>query len=193
MSHLELIAAVFGLACVWLVVRQNIWCWPMGLVQVALYVAIFYDARLYADMGLHVIYIFLQLYGWQHWLRGGPRENTLPVTRLPWQANLAWALSIAAGAGSLGLALDHNTNADLPYWDSAIVAMSLAAQYLLARKVLENWAWWIAVDVLGIGVYAYKELYYTAGLYAVFLGLSVWGWFAWRKSLLQDRIAVVAV
>ena len=82
MTTIEAIASLFGLLCVWLTVRQNIWCWPVGLVMVSLYIWIFYQAKLYSDMGLQVVYVALQIYGWMHWLRGGPRDSTLPITRL---------------------------------------------------------------------------------------------------------------
>ena len=184
MNAVEWIAALFGLACVWLCVRRNIWNWPVGLVQVILYAWVFFGARLYADFGLQLIYCVLQLYGWYHWLRGGQRGVTheLPVTRWPARSAATWLVLSAIATGVEGFLLKRYTNAAFPYWDGAIAILSLLATYLLARKILENWLLWIAVDVLGIGVYFAKDLYVTAGLYAVFLCMATAGWFAWRKN-----------
>ncbi len=183
MTTIEIIATVFGLTCVWLTVRQNIWCWPTGLVQVVLYIWIFFQAKLYSDVGLHVVYVVLGLYGWWYWLRGGPRESTAPVTRLSAIALPVWVVVGLAATAGLGWTMDTQTDAALPYWDAATTAFSLIAQYLLARKRLESWLFWIAVDVMAIGVYIAKELYVTSGLYGVFLILAIMGFFTWRRSL----------
>jgi nicotinamide mononucleotide transporter len=193
MNPVELAATIFGLACVWLTVRQNIWCWPTGLVMVALYIYVFFGAKLYSDMGLQVVYVFMQLYGWYHWVHGADDDNEpLSVTRL---SSARFAMTVAAGAfgiGGLGLAMDTYTDADLAYWDAATTVLSLIAQWLLAKKVLESWAFWIVVDVLAIGVYTTKELYLTSGLYAVFLGLAVAGLVAWLKSYRKTQQTAAA-
>jgi nicotinamide mononucleotide transporter len=184
-SLIEAVAAGFGLACVWLTVRQNLWCWPTGLVMVALYILIFFDARLYADMGLQVIYVFLQIYGWWHWLRGGPRQrDDLPVTGLSAAARGVWLLVALAGTGLIGYATSRWTDAALPYPDAFITSLSLVAQWLMARKVWESWLAWITVDLVAVPVFASKGLYLTAGLYTLFLALAISGLIAWRKSLL---------
>lgn len=192
MNWMEIIATVFGLTCVWLTIRQNMWCWPAGLVQVALYVWVFYQARLYSDMLLHIIYVGLQIYGWHHWLRGGPRANTLPVTQLTMGGILVCLVLAGLGTAGLGSAMHRLTDAALPYWDASIMMLSLVAQFLLARKVLESWLFWITVDVLAIGVYAAKSLYVTTGLYSVFLCMAITGWFAWRQSLRARLVSSAA-
>jgi nicotinamide mononucleotide transporter len=182
MSWLEIIAAGFGLACVWLTAKRHIACWPTGLVMVLLYIAIFYDAKLYSDMLLQVVYVFLQLYGWHAWLRGGPDNTPLVVSRLPaWQAAL-WLAAGVAAAAALGGAMHAYTDASYPYIDAIATVASLIAQWLLGRKVLESWLVWIFVDVVSIGLYLAKELYPTAALYAVFLVLATWGWLEWSKA-----------
>lgn len=183
MSWVELLATLFGLACVALYVVQNVWSWPTGLVQVCLYVWVFYQARLYSDVLLQLVYIVLQLYGWYHWARGGPgKDEELPISRLTRSGWVIWVAVAAGGTLALGFVMRRYTDAALPYWDAAIAAMSLVAQYLIARKVLENWLLWWAVDVLGVGVYFAKGLYPTTVLYAVFLGMAIAGWLAWRRS-----------
>lgn len=182
MSVIEIIATVSGLACVVLTIRQNIWCWPTGLLMVALYIWIFYDAKLYSDMGLQVVYIFLQVYGWYAWLHGGPRHSKLAVRVIGPTRLAVWCLVAALLTAGLGYTMHRYTDATLPYWDATTTVLSLIAQYLMARKILESWLLWITVDVLAIGIYAVKELHLTAGLYAVFLVLATLGFFAWKKD-----------
>ena len=180
---LELPAVAFGLACVWLTVRQNIWCWPTGLVMVSLYIVIFYEARLYSDMLLQVVYVFLQFYGWHVWLHGGPDRNRLSVSRMSARQAVAWLSVCGAGTVLLGTLMHRNTDASFPYPDAFTTVASLIAQWLMARKVLESWLVWIIVDVVSIGLYLAKELYPTAGLYMVFLFLATLGYFAWRRTV----------
>ncbi len=192
MSVVEAVATAFGLACVWLSVRRNVWTWPTGLVQVALYVWVFFQAKLYSDVLLHLVYVALQVYGWVCWRRRGPAGDRLAVSRLTPRAFAAWLGLAAGGSVALGLAMARFTDAALPWADAAIAAVSLVAQTLLARKQLETWLLWIAVDVVAIGVYAAKALYLTCGLYAVFLGLATTGWFAWRREYRSASAAAAA-
>jgi nicotinamide mononucleotide transporter len=151
--------------------------------MVSLYVVIFFHAKLYSDTLLQIVYIFVQFYGWFHWKRGGGPRGDLPVTRLSARGWAFWLAVALAGAASLGAFMAHQTDASFPYADAAIASLSLVAQWLMARKVLENWHFWIAVDILAIGVYLGKNLYLTTGLYAVFLGLCVYGLLAWKRSV----------
>ena len=184
MVWIEIAATVFGLFCVWFAIRQNILCWPTGLIQVLLFIVIFYRVKLYSDLILHVIYVFMQIYGWYHWLRGGSERGELSVTTFPASIMTFWAIVGAVGTASWGFLMGTWTDAALPYADAFTTVMSLIAQWLMARKKLESWYFWIAVDVVAIFVYAYKELYFTTGLYSVFLILAVSGLLAWRKSYL---------
>jgi nicotinamide mononucleotide transporter len=182
-STIEIVAALFGVVGVYLSVRQNVWNWPVGIVNVALYVIVFYEARLYADMGLQVIYIVLALYGWYQWLYGGPGRTTLPVTRAKRRQMLV-ALAVGAlGAWGIGEVLARYTNASLPYLDASLTSASLVAQWMATRKLLENWALWIAADTVYIGMFVYKQLYPTAALYAVFTALAILGYVQWKRSL----------
>lgn len=191
MSPIEIVATVFGLTSVWLTVKRNIWCWPTGIVMVILYIWIFGNARLYSDAGLQVIYVFLQIYGWWHWTRGaGPQEDDeLPVTRLGGNGRIAVAVTAIVATGGLGFLMDNYTNADLAYPDATTTVLSLLAQWLMARKVLESWMLWITVDVLSVGIYFAKGLYVTCGLYAVFLILASKGLIEWRKAELSPAPA----
>ena len=183
MSSLELFAAVLGALSVYLSVRQNIWSWPTAIVNVVVYALVFYRARLYADMGLQVIYALLSLYGWYEWLYGGEDRTALRVSRTTPELGGRLAVIGLAGAGALGLLLRGATDAALPFMDSFLSSTSLVAQWMMTRKKVENWLVWIGVDVLYVGMFTYKHLYITAVLYLVFLVLAIRGWIDWRRSL----------
>ncbi len=183
----ELIGFVSGVICVYLVVKQNIWNWPVALVNAFFYIIVFYQARLYADMGLQVIYIILSIYGWYEWLHGGKDHGKLSVTRTRVSEGLLLTLIAVVSTLGVGYFLTAYTNADLPYWDALTTVVSLCAQFLMARKKLESWVLWISVDIIYIGMYYYKALYLTMVLYAIFLVLAAAGYFAWRKSLCKHN------
>lgn len=182
-NEFELVASILGLISVWLNVRENVWAWPIGLVMVAMYVLIFWNAKLYADFGLQLFYyVPMQLYGWWAWLRGGQGQTALHVSLTPpGQRALLTLLALLFSAG-VGYLLDQYTDAALPYWDSFVVGGSLVCQWMLARKLLENWFGWFVVDVVAVGVYAYKHLYWTTLLYLVFLVLAVMGYRQWLAT-----------
>lgn len=183
MSPLELLAAALGLASVALTARQHMACWPTGIAMVVLYGFIFYEAKLYADMGLQVVYFFLQIYGWWSWARGGPQQTQRKVQRLGLVRAGIWATLGVLGGLGLGFMLHRNTDAASPYLDSQVTALSLVAQWLLSHKVLESWVFWIVVDVLAVYVFATRGLWPTTALYALFLGMASAGLLAWRRDL----------
>jgi nicotinamide mononucleotide transporter len=191
-SPLELLAAVTGAVSVWLSVRQNIWSWPLAIVNVVLYALVFWNAKLYADMGLQVVYAILSVYGWYEWLYGGQGRTLLRVTRTTPVLGARLVVIAAAGSALLGTLLHRSTDAALPYMDSFLSSTSLVAQWMMTRKLLENWLVWIAVDVLYVGMFLFKGLYLTAGLYAVFLVLAVRGYIDWRRSMSAPLAAAAA-
>lgn len=187
MSPIEIAGAILGLLSVYYTLREHVWCWPTGLVNVILYVVVFFQAKLYADTALQVVYIVLQLYGWYEWLHGGPAQTELRISRGSYGSLGGLLLLGAAGTLAMGYGFDRYTDAALPYWDSAITVLSLIAQWLVAKKRLENWVFWIVVDVLAIGVYSAKHLYPTAALYAVYLVMAALGLRAWHRTWKKDE------
>jgi len=185
----EVLAVITGIISVYLSTRENIWSWPTALVNVALYFVVFYEAKLYADMGLQVVYFVLSLYGWYEWLYGGENRTELHVSRAPPALGLRLMMIGIACAVVLGTLLARFTDAALPYIDSATTSTSLVAQWMMTRKILENWAVWVAVDVVYIAMFIFKRLYLTAGLYAVFLILAVMGYVRWKRSLAEHSLA----
>lgn len=192
MSWLELVATVSGALCVFLLIRRSIWAWPVGLVQVVLFVWIFWQAKLYSDMGLHVIYIALQLYGWWNWLHGGSGSQPLEVRKASSGMMVAIGLLCIAGTVSLGYVMDTRTDAALPYPDAFTTIVSLAAQWMLTQKYIQNWALWIAVDVVAIWVYFSKALYLTTGLYALFLVMATAGLITWIRHVQSAKTPIEA-
>ncbi|HEV8410309.1 MAG TPA: nicotinamide riboside transporter PnuC [Gemmatimonadaceae bacterium] len=190
---LEPVAVATGIVSVYLQIKQNIWNWPIALINVSLYFVVFRDQKLYADMGLQVIYFVLSLYGWYEWLYGGKNKTELKISR----GNPRMALTLTAigvvGVAVLGTVFARYTDAALPYVDSATATTSLIAQWMITRKVLENWLVWIAVNVVYIGMFIFKHLYLTAGLYAVFFVLAVMGYLQWRRSYRADPLIAPAV
>jgi len=184
MTFLELVAALVTLLAVYLTARQVIWCWPTALVSVTLYAVVFWGARLYADMGLQAVYFALSVYGWWAWLHGGEDQGELEVAVASWPLR---ALLLAIGLGLalvMGTTLERFTNASLPFMDSTLTSFSLVGQFLMTRKLIDNWVVWIAVDVAYVGMFVYKQLYLTAGLYALFLVLATMGLVGWYRSML---------
>ena len=182
MSGLELFAAALGVIAVWLTVKQNPWCWPIGLVMVLLYSWIFFEVKLYSDMLLQVVYAALQLYGWWQWTRTGATMHGREVSRLDGRSV---ALSLAIGAlGSLllGAAMVQWTDAAQPWLDAALTGFSLVAQVWMAQKRVQCWPLWIALDVIFVGLFIYKGLYLTATLYGLFTVIAVQGWREWRAD-----------
>lgn len=187
MNLLELLAVLFGIVSVWLSTREHIASWPTAIVNVSLYFVVFREARLYADMGLQVFYFGLSWYGWYQWKFGGVGRTELPVSRTTARVAATLVPIGLVGAGALGLVLARTTDASLPWVDSATSVTSLLAQWMMTRKLLENWLVWIAVDVVYVGMFLYKELFLTAGLYAAFLLLAVKGYLDWRRSFAAAR------
>jgi len=185
----EILAVIFGIASVYLSTREHIWSWPTGIVNVSLYFVVFLEAKLYADMGLQVVYFALSLYGWYEWLYGGENRTELHVSRATRSLGVRLLVIGAVSAAVLGTVLARFTDAALPYLDSATTSTSLVAQWMMTRKIVENWAVWVVVDVVYIGMFIFKHLYLTAGLYAVFLVLAVMGYVQWKQSFEKDRAA----
>ncbi len=183
MGTLEWVAALLGALSVWLTIKQKVVSWPIGAVMAALYIYVFREARLYADMGLQGIYLLLQLYGWYEWGSKASDGHSITVSRISYlQAAILFLLALVFAVG-LGQFLKFHTDAALPFLDSAITAFSLAAQWMLAKKKIENWPVWFVVDVVAVGVFAYKGLYATALLYFVFCGMAVAGYRVWLREL----------
>ena len=175
-------ASVLGLAGVWLTLRQNIWCFPAGIVSVGIYSYIFFISRLYADSALQVVYVVLLMYGWYRWSRG-LQDRPLPVTKLSGAERWLAAATIAALTGIFYFVLKRFTDSDVPFADAITTGMSLVAQYLVAQKKIENWIIWIVADIIYVWLFIYKDLNFTSVLYFIFIILAIKGFIEWKRNL----------
>lgn len=181
MSSLEWTAAALGVMCVGLLVRRSLWNYPFAIASVVLLGWVFLQARLYSDALLQCFFVAINLYGWINWSRSRAGAGQVVVERLGWPARLGWMIGGAAVAAGWGAAMHRFTDAAYPWWDGAVAIASVAGQLLLARRLVENWWVWIAVDCAAVPLYAAKGLWAAAGLYVIYLGLSVWGLVDWHR------------
>lgn len=184
---LEVIGTLVGLAYLWLEYRASIYLWIASIIMPAIYILVYYDAGLYADCGINVYYLGAALYGWTVWKYGdkscGQGEKELPITHIS-RANALKATAVFTIA-LVGIAwlLLRFTDSDVPWCDAFTTALSIIGMWMLARKYLEQWWVWMVVDVVCVGLYIYKELYFTAALYALYAMVSVFGWTNWNKMM----------
>ena len=181
-TPLELISFVLSVLTVLLNIRQNHWAWLFAIISSAAYGMVFFDARLYGDMGLQVVFIVVSVWGWYSWLHGGAQRQALDVTRLDRAGWIASLIGWAVGFVLLAFFLKTWTDTDVPRADGFLTAGSLLGQLLLSRKKVENWHAWIAVDILYVGLYLYKHLVLTALLYGLFVLMAVVGLRAWSRA-----------
>ena len=186
-SLLETIGVITGILCVYLAAKNNIWNWPIAIVSVGIYIIIFLEAKLYADTGLQVYFLAMNIYGWGFWSRKPADAPKVPVKRISKKEILLSLLGIGVFTAFIGFFLYHKTDAAFPFVDSFCTACSLVAQIFLARKVVENWLIWIFVDIIYVGVYLAKGLHLTAGMYALYIYIALMGYLAWRKEFNQQK------
>ena len=182
----EILAFILSVATVALNIRQNHWAWLFAIVSSAAYGAVFFNSRLYGDAGLQLVFIVVSVWGWYSWLHGDSAGHRLAVSKLDRTGWIMAALGWLVGYLVLAWFLGRYTNTDVPHTDGFLTAGSLVGQVLLSRKKLENWHAWIAVDVIYVGLYLYKQLHLTALLYALFVAMAVFGLRAWRRDLVPE-------
>ena len=187
-SLLELVAVVFAVAYLVLAVRENSLCWYAAGISTLIFLFIFWDVKLYMESGLQIYYLAMAFYGWYQW-RGANRETaSLRVSK--WRAKqhviaLALIATLTFISGSL---LNSGTDANLPYLDSFTTWASVVTTFMVARKILENWFYWLVIDSVSIYLYLDRELYFTSLLFAIYIVIIFFGWFAWNRSYRQREI-----
>src|SRR5688572_475602 len=179
-TWLELVAVLLALAMVFCNIREIHWGWPLAIASSLLYCALFWRSKLYGDAALQIFFAVVALWGWFQWLRGR-RDDGSPLrpARLEARGLAATIVTCALLWPVTGWFLATYTDTDVPWWDGFPTSVSLVGQFLLGRKYIENWAVWIVVNVVSVGLFAFKGLWPTAALYLVFIALSVVGWRAW--------------
>jgi nicotinamide mononucleotide transporter len=185
----EWVAALTGLVCVWLTVKNKTANWPWGIVSVLAYAWVFWQWKLYANFALNLFYFFpCCVYGWWYWAKCGPTHNDdLPVRRLSPAYNWLWVGITLAITLLIGLPIAHFTNDPIPYADALVTGMSVVAQWMQAKKWYENWWYWIGLDIIFVGyIYPKQHGYISMALYAVYLIVAVRGAFEWKPLIAAE-------
>lgn len=196
MSYIEFVGTVLYLASVWLMTRRHMLTWPVGIVSVLLYMALFYQIRLYSDALEQIYYLLASAYGWWHWSSAKTQQQTpsqtpVSVSYSSGRAIVAWLLVTAVLAVTLGWSMERihlwlprlfPEPASYPYLDALTTVMSFVAMWLLVRKHIESWYYWIVVDVIGIWLYFVKDVKFIALLYVLLLGLAISGLRNWHRA-----------
>jgi nicotinamide mononucleotide transporter len=192
LSPLEFSAVVLAIAYLLLAIRQNIWCWFCAGLSTAMYVYLFVDAKLYMESLLNVFYLGMALYGWTVWYSGGAGDAGLPVSVWLPSVHARALLVITATSLLSGYLLERFTDAAFPYIDSMTTWSAIWATFLVARKVLENWWYWLAIDSVSVFIYWERDLQLTSLLFAVYVILVPIGLLNWRRSYDRQATAQAA-
>lgn len=191
---LQLAGIVLGLLYLWLEYRANIWLWAVSIVMPVVHGVLYYRSGLYADMAMNVYYVIAGFYGWIVWLRGSGGKSDKPVLHISkTPLHLGGILTVVGLLvwGAIYFILVHYTDSTVPVLDSLTTAMSIVALWMLSRKYLEQWLVWLAVDAISCGLYIYKGIPFTAGLYGLYTILAVAGYMRWRRVMLSEQAAAV--
>jgi len=186
-SFLEVIAVAAAVLYLLLAIRQNIWCWFFAAISTTIYVLIFIDVRLYMEAVLNGFYLCMAIYGWYTWRQGRHGESALPVTSWAPEIHLQAIAIIAVVAVINGYLLDNWTNAAFPYVDSMTTWAAIWATFLVARKVLENWWYWLVIDIVSVWIYWQRDLQLTALLFVIYVFMIPFGLISWTRSQREAR------
>ena len=189
MNYLEILGTVVGIIYLVLEYRASIYLWIAGIIMPAIYIFVYYKAGLYADFGINIYYLLAAIYGWIVWKcgkKGVSSKEELPITHVPRRVLLPLVIVFAVAWLVIAYILANYTNSDVVWLDSFTTALSIVGMWLLAHKYVEQWLSWIAVDLVSVGLYIYKDLYFTAGLYAVYTIIAIFAFYKW-KSMIKEQ------
>jgi nicotinamide mononucleotide transporter len=185
-TNLEIIASLLVLINIALIVVRSVWNYPFALAAVTVSAFVLFDAKLYSDTALQVFFFVVNLYGWWAWNRNKAETGNIEVRRLGAAERAGWIAGSIVTTGLWGWFMHANTDASYPWWDASVAMLSVAGQVLMARRYIENWHWWIVVNILSIGLYLAKGLLVFAGLYVIILVMAVLGLVQWRRAEAQS-------
>lgn len=200
MEHtLEIIGALIGPVYLWLEYRASIYLWIAGIIMPAVYILVYYDAGLYADFGINIYYLGAAVYGWTMWKYGSflrrkvlrkktsvqeAEKQELPITRMPLRYLTPLTAVFAVAFVGIAWILMRFTDSNVPWLNSFTAALSIVGMWMLARKYVEQWWIWVVVDAVSTGLYIYKGLHFTAGLYTLYTIIAIFGYFKWKKQVM---------
>ena len=186
MNYLEILGTMVGIIYLILEYRASIYLWIAGIIMPAIYIFVYYKAGLYADFGINIYYLLVAVYGWIMWKYGKRKDSQveeLPISHVSKCAYLPLSAVFAIAWLVLAYILANYTNSDVVWLDSFTTALSIVGMWLLAHKYVEQWLSGIVVDVVSAGLYVYKDLYFTAGLYAVYAIIAIFGYLKWKRLM----------
>ncbi|WP_335923017.1 nicotinamide riboside transporter PnuC [Shewanella chilikensis] len=187
MGAWEAVAVVLALAYLLLAMKANIWCWAAAFASTAIYTVLFWKVALLMESVLNVYYMAMALYGYWLWRRGGENHQGVAVTSWPWQRHLVLILLTGLVSLFVGHMMATFTQAAFPYLDAATSCFAVMTTFLVARKVLENWLYWVVIDLVSIYLYLSKGLMLTSLLFVLYVGMAVAGYFIWRARAKESR------
>lgn len=189
MSGLEIFAVIISVIGVALTIKRNMWCWWFNFLAFVLYAYLFYTFKLYGETILQFFFMVVNFYGFYHWLKGKQQDHDIRIEPIK-TSTVIWQMLLAALAGlAFGLSLKFWTDAAVPMLDAQLAAFSLLATYWTSRKHIATWVLWVFVDIVYVGMFIYKDLFLTAGLYAAFVGLAAFGWWQWIQVQKKQQLA----
>jgi nicotinamide mononucleotide transporter len=189
MSGLEIFAVIISVIGVALTIKRNMWCWWFNFLAFVLYAYLFYTFKLYGETILQFFFMVVNFYGFYHWLKGKQQDHDIRIEPIK-ISTVIWQILLAALAGlAFGLSLKFWTDAAVPMLDAQLAAFSLLATYWTSRKHIATWVLWVFVDIVYVGMFIYKDLFLTAGLYAAFVGLAAFGWWQWIQVQKKQQLA----
>lgn len=186
MTPFEVLAVIMAIGYLLLAIRENIWCWFCAGVSTAIYVWLFLDARLYMESALNAFYFVMAIYGWWVWWSGRTDGHKRPIVSWPVSIHLAAIGSVVVLSAASGYLLDTRTDAAFPYVDSMTTWSAIWATFLVARKVLENWWYWLVIDVASVFIYWARDLELTAGLFVLYVIMIPFGIVSWTRSMREQ-------
>ncbi len=186
MTAWELVAVLLALAYLLLAMKANIWCWAAAFVSTAIYTVIFWEVSLLMESALNVYYMAMAVYGYWQWTRGGTKDNGVMITSWSMQRHLSIIAVTGAISLLVGFLMANNTSASMPYLDAATTCFAVMTTYLVAKKVLENWLYWVVIDLVSIYLYLSKGLMLTSVLFVLYTVLAVSGYLMWRSQMKQQ-------
>lgn len=187
-NYIEILATITGLIYLIYSVKGNILLWVFGLITSLLYVFVFYQAKIYADMGVNIYYVIISIYGWIHWSKSMNNTKELPVIKINFRMGLMLLLTSILIFVLIAFVLKKFTDSDIAFWDAFTTSLSVIATWMLARKILEHWIIWIVVDAVSVGLYVYKGLYPTVFLFIVYSSLAIMGYIEWHKKWKTQKV-----
>ena len=188
----ELIAVVLAVAYLLLAVKEHIACWYAAFVSTAIFLVLFFEVSLYMDAALQVYYLIMAVYGWYEWKWGDKGESPLPISIWPLKYHVIAISAVAVATTISAVLLTRYTSDQLPWLDSFTTWGAIVTTWMVARKVLDNWPYWLIIDGVSIYMYMNRGLYFTAFLFVLYVIIIGFGWIAWIKSYRQQQTALAS-